>query len=362
MALFGWIGDLFAPLVEGVGEIANTFVSTVTGTGLGDSVGDLLTKSTGQDKLLANQQSFTTAERISSQEYQTQERLSSQAWQQNMWQEQQRTGAALQLQGLIDAGVNPNTAVATLGGSSAVPSPTNSSAPSGEVVGAPSPAPLSSLFEFLPSMIKATSDSRLSKALASKANEETKGIIIDNSWKIPEKEASIAELYGRVSSHLARAGVDEAQAKQIRDLLPFIKGKTIAETNLLADQAFLVRTQRSEVLSNIDLIRQKIDESKQYVKTLSAEEYEAYMSGNQHKKAVELYGKQMSVAEAEEELKKSESRLNTINADWKEFAHKHGVEDDGSLIDRFIVWKHHSAIVYEEMEKDYHNTETGVTR
>lgn len=344
MSLFSkalnWVGDGLADIgsaiVDGVSNLANWVVGTVSDSGLGESVGQLVGDATGinaqndanrnfQLQLQNQANQFTHDERIASQQYQTQERLDMQAWQQNMFDYQQRNGAAMQFSGLVNAGINPNAAVAALGGGSA-PSAPATSAPSGEVVGAPQIAPQTPVFEGMAAITNALSQAKLNQSMAAKSNQERRLLVIDEHTRPILNEEQIAEIRGRTQSYIAQGRLSDVEANQIETLLPALVGKSYAEIDAICADIDSKYQAIKEMQANTDLLRQKIDESKAAISKMTAEEYEAWMSGDMHKSAIELNGHQMSLFDAERYLKELQSKGQELDNTWTETLHGLGLD------------------------------------
>ncbi len=292
------------------------------------------------------QRDFNRAEREAAQAYNTSERIAVQDFNMNMWNlNNEYNSPSAQMSRMIEAGINPNAAAMAIGQSGASASPVTSSpmsSPSASV----SPPGMPQTYNPVEAMasiqnMNATAEQQLSQAhlnqaVADKTREETTGLVIDNKFKPFEKQADLDSATARINLMVKNGELSEAQAQNLTDMLPLLKGKTLAETNKLFADAKVSAAELGKIQETIRLISEQVTTEKHKQAQLSAAEYEAYMNGAESQSNINVNGKKMSVLEAEAELKKYEGTAQDLKNKWREHCQSLGYDPDSSGLDRLI--------------------------
>lgn len=292
------------------------------------------------------QREYNTQERLAAQEYNTQEREAAQAWNEQMWNATNAYNApSAQMERMMAAGINPNNAAMAIGQNSvsaSAPSSSPMSSPSASVSppGMPeqyNPAQaMASMLNANANAQAAFSQSRLNNAVAEKTAEETVGLVIDNKYKPFEKDADIESAYAKIDLMAKNGELDAAQAQNIRELMPLLKGKTIAETNKLFNDAAVASAQLGQIQKNISLISEQIQTEKHRQSQLDAAAYEAYMNAEESNSNIQFNGVRMTVSTAEARLKDLEADEQHLKNEWRKHCQSLGYDPDSSHIDRLI--------------------------
>lgn len=283
-------------------------------------------------------------------DYNTQERAEVQKWQEGMWNLQfnamnEYNTPANQMSRLMAAGINPNSAAGLVSGnqgSASVPSsPAGSSS-----LGSPSPAGQPQIFnpsDSFTSMMNvganaeaALAQAQLSRQMAKKTEVETTGLLIDNDYKPFEKQADLDNAYNKILLMTKQGILTDAQATQILEMLEPMKGKTYAEINKLMSDASLASAELGRVQESINLLKEQIESEKHRQKQMDAAAYEAYMSGEAHKSAIEVNGTVMSLNQANEALRDAEAEEQRLKNNWRQHCLSLGYDPDSHHIDRLI--------------------------
>lgn len=295
---------------------------------------------------------YNNHQREMAQEYNTMERLSAQEWSESMWnmtfdKTNEYNTPANQMQRLQAAGINPNAAAAAIGGGPAagqsVPVSSGASSPSASS-GAPGLPPLYNPAEAQASMMNANANAAaqfaqadLSKSMARKTEEETAGLLIDNSYKPFEKEADLNHAYASIQLMVKQGVLTQEQAEQIEAVTPALVGKTYAEISDLLGSAAVKNEQILQIQNECALLEEQIETEKHRQKEMDAGAFEAYMAGEAHKKAIEVQGVQMSLYDAQKRLTQLQGNEQILRNDWRRHCHELGYDPEMSKgLDRLI--------------------------
>lgn len=293
------------------------------------------------------QNAFAESQREGLQQYNTAEREASQAWQEYMWNQQNAYNAPIQqMQRMVAAGINPNSAagyVAQNGSSASVPHSTAQSSSPVSAGSAPSNsgfAPFGSQFGSVVESLSAArlnrSQSALNEAVARKTEEETKGIVIDNNYKPFEKDANIGLARQKIDLMEKQGELTHEQALQTREMLELLKKKTLAETQNLFNNAAYIAQRKENLLSEKNFIEEQIKTEFYKRKQMDAAAYEAYMSGLEHDSAIEVNGKRVSVEAAEARLKIIEGNIKKSDNVWRNVLRSANIDPDSHGASRLI--------------------------
>lgn len=277
--------------------------------------------------------------------YNTSEREASQAWDKEMWNlNNEYNSPSAQMQRMVSAGINPNSAAAQIAGGVASSAPTSTPAsvgtPSGSVA---APPPQYNEQDAFTSLLNTTANYKaqlaqadLSKSMARKTEEETHGLLIDNSYKPFEKEANLSLLKQHVDALVKKGALDEAQANQINQMTPLLKQLNLKQQAQLLASANLLSDQRMNLSQERKLLEEQIETEKHRRKQMDAAAYEAYMAGEAHKKSIEVMGVQMSLDKAEMRLRIIDGNIRKNDNAWRNYLRNNGIDPDAHGISRLL--------------------------
>lgn len=234
------MGDFFTGAASGVASAIGTAIG-----GLMQARQNKLNRQYDAAKTNA-QMDFTTSERLAQQEFSTSERLAAQAFNVDMWNmNNEYNSPSSQMARMAAAGINPNTAAASLTGASATPVSTSgmsaTSGPSAPSGGTPQQFDLGTL-------ISNGVNAAFSNTLAAK---QARGQDIENAHKDEILTLTAKQIKASIKQSLASADVDKETAEQLKVLTPLLKGKTEAETKQIYAAIMVAHKECDKMVSEI---------------------------------------------------------------------------------------------------------------
>ena len=287
------------------------------------------------------QRNWSSAEAAKQRAFAHQERVGVQDWAREMWNLNNAYNTpSEQMQRMMAAGINPNSAAGLVGSGASSAPPASISPAAG--ASASMPAQFNEQ-EAIPSMLNATANYKaqlaqadLAKAMAAKTQEETKGIVIDNNYKPFEKEANIGLARQKIDLMEKQGELTHEQAVQTREMLDVLKKKTIAETQNLFNNAAYIAQRKDNLLSEKNFIEEQIKTEYSKRKQMDAAAYEAYMSGLEHESAIEVNGKRVTLEAAEARLKIIEGNIRKSDNVWRNVLRSANIDPDSHGASRLI--------------------------
>lgn len=183
-------------------------------------------------------------------QFQTGEREASQDWNLEMWNRQNSYNLpSAQLDRLLQAGLNPVTAMSLLSetGNTATSLPQSSP----QAGSAASAAGMSQPGDQIASALNRAAEYE-------KTKEVTKGQSIENEWNPKLKKQTLANLEKENDAIVARSGLDEAHADQLRQLTPLLVKKTRQEVVNMKASLKQINKEVQKMDSEIDLLKKDI--------------------------------------------------------------------------------------------------------
>ena len=291
-------------------------------------------------------------------DYNTKERLGSQEWNKEMWNlNNEYNSPDQQMQRMMSAGINPNNAAMAIAGSSVSASPASTSPASINPASGASAAmpPQYNEVEAFGSMLNATANykaqlaqAKLSDAMASKTEEETKGLIIDNHFKPFEKSTDIEQAKQKIALMVKEGELTDAQATQILELLPFTEGRELAQIEELFASASQKAAEVEKIEKDIQYYDALIETEQHKRKQLDAAAYEAYMAGEASHSVTLLNGKQGDLTDVKIELEKLHRDEQHLKNDWRKHCQSLGYDPDSHHVDRLIDGAGSNIRLFEE--------------
>ena len=216
MGLLGKIGDAL------LGGIPN-MVSGVIGAGAG--------------LLQAKQERKFNAEQAElNRQFQTGEREAAQDWNLEMWNKQNEYNTPkAQLERAMAAGINPNAAVQGISGSSNAGSVQGSSGQSGSQASAPG-----SVAGSLMDTITGTTQDMFTNY---QAIQEAESKRLANARYNEITDTTLKDMEATIDLKVEQKDYTKQQGRQIKEMLPLLKGKTVAEINEIKKSAELITKQ-----------------------------------------------------------------------------------------------------------------------
>lgn len=292
------------------------------------------------------QRNWQEKQNFLAQKFATSERLATQEWNREMWNlNNEYNSPSAQMQRMMAAGINPNSAAAQIAGGVSSSAPSSSFQTVSPATGAMATTPgQMSIADSFQSMLNTNANVRaqmaqadLAKAMADKTTEETKGLVIDNNFKPFEKQADLDQAYGKIALMVQQGQLSEAQASQIYEMLPLLKGKTVSEIVEIQEQCANLQEQRNQISEQIRLLSEQIETERHRQKQMDAAAYQAYMNGLESKSAIDLNGKKMSLTEAETDLKKLEKQRGDFDFGVEQHLYeRYGWKPGDKQIDRVL--------------------------
>lgn len=169
-------------------------------------------------------------------QFQTGEREAAQDWNLEMWnKENEYNTPKAQLERALAAGINPNAAVQGISGSSNAGSVQGSSGQSGSQASAPG-----SVAGSLMDTITGTTQNMYTNY---QAIQEAEGKRLENARYNEITDATLKDMKATVDLKVEQKDYTKQQGRQIKEMLPLLKGKTIAEINEITKSAELIQKQ-----------------------------------------------------------------------------------------------------------------------
>lgn len=237
----------------------------------------------------------------------------------NLQQAQQMPSA--QMQGFIDAGINPNTAAGMMGnGFGGVSNPSASAPQAASPVSPIPPAP--SIFnpaQMELEALKTFSESELNSALARKTSGEADILEVDLQYRPAHNEEELNLIRANVEVALQQGRINEQEADAFMTRLDLYKNKTNAEIRQINKELEVMSQTIREKQENVKLLEQQIQTEKHKQSLMSAQELEAYWNSAESKSAIGVADKTMSLRDAEAyltELKGDAQAYDNAITEW----------------------------------------------
>lgn len=296
-------------------------------SGIGDRLHEYGQREYQSDEREASQ-GFQSNEAYLARLFQQDERVASQQWSEDMWRTQFNMTNAYntpneQMKRMIAAGINPNTAALSINGGMAQAGATPAvSEPSASMAGAASgqsapPAQATTLA--MSEVAKNAKEAELAEAEKKKVTNEAEILTIDKEYRPYLNEANLGSLYSGIELSRANGRLSDEQAKQVREMLPLLKGKTVEEIGNLLEASKQMAADTERLKEEANVLRQQIEVERARVRLMNAEEREAYWNSEASRHSIGVMGRQMSLYEAEEQLKKTEARAKSITNDYRSY-------------------------------------------
>lgn len=232
-----------------------------------------------------------------------------------------------QMQGFIDAGINPNAAVGMMGNVSGVSNP-SASAPQAASPGSPVP-PAPSIFnpaQMELEALKTFSESELNSALARKTSGEADILEVDLQYRPAHNDAELDQIRANVEVALQQGRINEQEADSFMIRLDLYKDKTNAEIRQITKELDVMSETIREKQANIQLLEQQIQSEKHKQSLMSAQELEAYWNSAESKAAIGVADKTMSLRDAEAYLTELKADSQAYDNDVTEWFLQNGVD------------------------------------
>lgn len=264
-------------------------------------------------------------------DYNTSEREATQQFNIEQWERNNAYNTPFaQLQRMLDAGINPNNAAASIAGVSASSSPVSSS-PSSSPSASSSPIGVNS--SQIPTSIAnasqifaqnrlINSQTELNLATAEKTRADKDLAIIDKQFKPLQYQSQIDATRQSIQKMASDGRLSEAQARTATELLPSLKALNVGQieqlkiqTGIAAKEYYLKDVERQKVL--------------QEIKTLKAQASAANASAEDLRAHAELN-------KAQKRLTDLNGDMQQLDVDWKRKCHNLGYDPSSSQLDRLI--------------------------
>lgn len=221
---FMGLGSSLASMIPGVGKVASGMLST-----LGGGLFNL------------GQNYFNAREADENRQFQREERLAAQQFNLDMWNLNNKYNSPVeQLKRAQAAGINPNDAINGMKGATSQPVTTT---------------PMSGNMASSSGSIAAnllTQDAVLDNLI-----QDAVGKKIQNSYAPRLNDRALKQADEDIKATAAKRGLDEANAKQILEMLPLLKNKTGQEIEEIKARAFAAVEQANKAVAETDNIKKQ---------------------------------------------------------------------------------------------------------
>lgn len=295
-----------------VGDILTGGAGSVIGSLVGAGAGVLMQNS--QNKFNANQAALNR-------QFQTAEREAVQDWNLAQWNRQNEYNSpAAQYERLLKTGMNPVSALGMLSENGNVAGQLSSVPQAGSQAEAAGNGLGSSLANMFGDLGSRFNESEL-------ARSQVVAQDMANYYKPFDKEFEYKQAEAAIYQSVKSGELDEAQAHQIRELLPLVKGKSIMEIQEIAQSIEESQARIDEIMSQIDLNDAQTVTELYKQKLISAQTYEAYTASNLNiAKSEEAYA---NAQEAYSRIPVNMETANKIREEVTKMTYENGLRSKG---------------------------------